>query len=105
MKGKIENKFSIVRSESLEQKVYERLKAAIVGNVLKPGDRIIISDVAEQMGVSAMPVRHALKLLEKDRLVETIQHKGAVVSYIAPNDILEIYLHLITRLDWTPAMR
>ncbi|MGE5542255.1 MAG: GntR family transcriptional regulator, partial [Bacillota bacterium] len=50
--------------------VYESLKSAIVGGDLAPGTRIIIRDVANELNVSEIPVREALRRLEADGLIK-----------------------------------
>jgi len=54
----------------------------IIRNEIKPGERILESKIAEEMGVSRSPVREALRILEKNKLVELIPRKGARVTEI-----------------------
>jgi DNA-binding GntR family transcriptional regulator len=59
----------------------------IIRNEIKPGERILESKIAEEMGVSRSPVREALRILEKNRLVELIPRKGARVTEITAQHI------------------
>ncbi len=75
----------------------------IIRNEIKPGQRILESKIAEEMGVSRSPVREALRILEKNRLVELIPRKGARVTEITAQhiewyyDIYEALYSLVAR--------
>lgn len=71
---------------------YERLKDEIIEGKIKPGERIVMPDVAKRYGVSAMPVREALNRLHQDGLVETIPHVGARVVSIDLEKFKEIMM-------------
>jgi DNA-binding GntR family transcriptional regulator len=60
--------------------IYENLKDEIVEGKRKPGERIIIPEVAQKYNVSGMPVREALNRLHQEGLVEVIPHVGARVA-------------------------
>lgn len=73
--------------------VFTYLKEKIIKGELKQGERIVISTVAEELNVSSIPVREALKRLETEGLVKNIPHKGAQVSsfdFKKLNEILSI---------------
>jgi len=75
----------------------------IIRNKIKPGQRILEAKIAEEMGVSRSPVREALRILEKNRLVELIPRKGARVTEITAQhiewyyDIYEALYSLVAR--------
>ena len=77
-----------------EDYVYDVLRNAIMRCQLRPGEKLIIDSLAEQLGVSQNPVRGALRRLQADRLVEIIPHTGAVVAGISPHTITEIFILL-----------
>jgi len=60
--------------------IYEKLKDEIVEGKLRPGERIIIPDVAKRYGISAMPIREALNRLQQEGLIEIVPHVGARVA-------------------------
>ncbi len=70
--------------------VYNILKENIVNGNLKPGDRLIIRKIAQELGVSEIPVREAIRSLEAQGLVTMIPHAGAHVSMLDKNNIKEI---------------
>lgn len=71
--------------------VLERLRKAIIKGTLEPGDRLVETYIAENMGVSRTPVREAFRQLEIEGLAENVPRKGTVVKGISQKDILEIY--------------
>jgi DNA-binding GntR family transcriptional regulator len=68
-----------------------QLRDAIVAGHLRPGQRLIETQLAEQLGLSRGPVREALKQLNREGLVEIRANRGAVVASFGPEDVLEIY--------------
>lgn len=71
--------------------VYEAVREAILKGDLKSGERLIESETASLMKVSRTPVREALRMLEKEGLVEYIPRKGIFVKGFTRQDIIEIY--------------
>ena len=61
----------------LGEMVYESLRDAIVNQVLKPGERLMETELADEMGVSRTPVREAIRKLELEGYVVMIPRKGA----------------------------
>ncbi|HBT19844.1 MAG TPA: GntR family transcriptional regulator [Peptococcaceae bacterium] len=74
----------------IREEVFTMLREAILNGKLKPGDRLVERELAEQLGVSRTPVREALRKLELENLVTHIPRKGVVVSEISKKDIVEI---------------
>lgn len=64
--------------------VYATLRARIVSLDLPPGARLSRSDLAQQFGVSASPLREAILRLERDGLVATFRQSRTVVTHIDP---------------------
>jgi DNA-binding GntR family transcriptional regulator len=69
----------------------EAVRDAIVTGRLRPGERIKEIPLAEALGFSRAPVRDALRLLERDGLVELVPNRGAIVPELRAVDILEVY--------------
>lgn len=70
---------------------YGYLRDAITTGMLKPGDHIVLRKVAAQLGISEVPVRDAIKMLEGDGLVVIRPHAGAVVSNLARDDLQQLF--------------
>lgn len=64
----------------------ETLREAILDGGLKPGMRLLTKDLADQLRMSATPVREALRILEAEGLVTSIAHRGAVVRDLVVSD-------------------
>lgn len=76
---------------SLQTMVYERILDAIVRMELPPGARLVEGRLASQLGVSRVPVREALRQLEREQLVVLHPRRGASVAPLTPRDAAEIY--------------
>jgi DNA-binding GntR family transcriptional regulator len=78
-------------STALRHDVVVRLMAAIFQGSLPADARLIIRRMAEQMGVSATPIREALVELEGIGLVQFSHNRGAVVKPFGPQQLRDIY--------------
>jgi DNA-binding GntR family transcriptional regulator len=67
------------------------IRQAIVRGHYGPGQRIKISETAEQFGVSAMPVREALRKLEGEGMVSITPNRGATVRPVDEKFIEDIF--------------
>lgn len=71
--------------------VLERLREDIQTGVVAAGASLRQQELAERYGVSATPVREALRLLEADGTITYSQHRGVVVSELQPEEIYDLY--------------
>lgn len=87
-----ENKTNETKSKlSMSEKVYIKIKNDILDNRLKPGEKLIEENLAEELNVSRTPVREALKQLDQDGLITYYPRRGSVVSQISIKDAQELY--------------
>ncbi|PJI08518.1 MULTISPECIES: GntR family transcriptional regulator [Clostridium] len=84
-------KIEVTDLRPIREIVFERLRKAIIDGDLEPGDRLVETYIAENMGVSRTPVREAFRQLEIEGLAENIPRKGTIVRGISKEDIMEIY--------------
>ena len=70
--------------------VYEQLRQQILDGKITPGTVLQQVELAEQLGVSRTPVRHALQQLAHDGLVEVLPGKTARVVSLSLQDALEM---------------
>ena len=82
---------SKLKVDSLQQRVYQRLKNNILTNKYTPGMPMNIDQLAGDLGVSQTPVREALAMLKHDGLVVTDYYKTPIVSMIEEDDVCEVY--------------
>jgi DNA-binding GntR family transcriptional regulator len=76
---------------SMSERVYQRIKSDILENKLKPGEKLIEENLANEFNVSRTPVREALKQLDQDGLITYYPRRGSVVSQISMKDAQELY--------------
>jgi len=72
--------------------VYKTLMEAIVASKLTPGTRLIVREIADQLSVSDIPVREALKMLETTGLIQTQPYIGSVVTTPSAEWIEEVFV-------------
>lgn len=78
-------------TRTMAETVAGRLRDLIIRGELPPGTPLRLAPLAEQLGVSIMPVREAFRLLETERLVVVTPRKRAVVAPLSIDDIEETY--------------
>jgi DNA-binding GntR family transcriptional regulator len=83
---------------TMQEIVTDSIRDAILSGKYSPGERLVADDLAKDLGVSRMPVREALHRLEVVGLVTLLPHKGAVVSELSKEEIIESY-HIRAVLD------
>jgi DNA-binding GntR family transcriptional regulator len=69
----------VQRPVPLRQSVYEALVELVVGGALPPGQHLVESGLARQLGVSRQPVREALHRLEAEGWIDLRPGQGAFV--------------------------
>lgn len=77
--------------ESLEEKVYKIIKNKIIYHEIKPKERIIDKNVAEQLSVSRSMVRQVLATLVKEEFLELVPRSGFYVRETTKKEVKEIY--------------
>lgn len=75
---------------SVRKKVHAAIRNHILDGTFPPGERLIESGIAEQIGTSRTPVREALHLLEKEGLLESIPRAGYRVKPLRWEEVEEI---------------
>lgn len=71
--------------------IYLALRERILSNDIAPGTRLVMREVANRYDASDIPVREALRMLERDGLVETAPYRGARVTTITAKEVEETY--------------
>jgi DNA-binding GntR family transcriptional regulator len=67
-----------------QERVYQHVRERILDGTYVPGFRIVIDALAEEFGVSALPVREAIRRLEAEGLVVFRPNVGAQVAPAEP---------------------
>lgn len=76
---------------SLAEQIADYIGKKIIRWEIQPGERIREALIAEELDVSRSPVREALRILEKNRLVELHPRKGARVTPVSTEYIESLY--------------
>jgi DNA-binding GntR family transcriptional regulator len=71
--------------------VYQRTRRAILTGDYPPGSHLRLQELAATNGVSMIPVREALRLLEAEGFVDTIPNRGARVAPLSVDDLRDVY--------------
>jgi DNA-binding GntR family transcriptional regulator len=69
----------------------EHLREAIMAGDLAPGQRILLDGVAQELGISPIPLREALRTLATEGIVVPLPHRGYTVAPLAVEDLEETY--------------
>jgi DNA-binding GntR family transcriptional regulator len=78
--------------------VAERLRQQIFDRSLQPGDWIDEQKLALDFGISRTPLREALKVLAAEGLVTMKVRRGAYVTEMSRDDVVQVY-HLLALLE------
>lgn len=75
----------------LRELVLEAIREAIKEGILKPRERLMEIQLAEELGVSRTPIREALRKLELEGFIVMVPRKGAYVADISFKDIADVF--------------
>jgi DNA-binding GntR family transcriptional regulator len=76
---------------TLVEQAYGQLRHAITSGKFSPGHRLVIDDLAADLGVSITPVREALRQLQREGLVSDIPYSGMQVATLSVAELRELY--------------
>jgi DNA-binding GntR family transcriptional regulator len=85
-----------IESKTLREKVYDQLRHKIIYGDILPGQKVTLRNLAEQFGVSFIPVREALWQLETEKVIVIERNKFIRVNTLTPAEMNEA---LAIRLD------
>lgn len=84
---------------SRREQVAEILRDAITAGRLKPGDRLIETDLASELGTSRAPVREALRQLEEQGLVASYPYRGSEVLGVSEEEVEQMLVPIRITLE------
>jgi DNA-binding GntR family transcriptional regulator len=99
--------FAPLSSGSRGDHVARALRSAIGDGALAPGQRLLETNLANELGTSNGPVREALRQLEAEGLVVSSPYRGAVVAEVSQEEIEQVLVPirvLIERFAFQVAM-
>lgn len=80
-----------IETTTVAERVRIFLRNQIIQGELKPGDRIVQNLVAQQLGVSRIPIREAIHALIAEGLLDMEPHHGAAVSPVSADMAREVF--------------
>ncbi|RNE48931.1 GntR family transcriptional regulator [Corynebacterium alimapuense] len=80
-----------VRGDGLVNVAHSQIRKLIISGELSPGDRVTVRPLVSLLGLSPTPIRTALALLERQGLLESLDHRGFFVPQFSAEDMREIY--------------
>ena len=95
---------ALLSPRALYQDVAERLRQQIYSRQLEPGSWVDELRLAAEFGISRTPLREALKVLAAEGLVTMKVRRGAYVTEMSAQDVVQVY-HLLGLLESDAASR
>jgi len=77
--------------QSLSAAVAERLREKILSGELREGEQLRQDAIAAEFQISRIPVREALSHLAAEGLITIVANRGAVVSALSPDEIMQMF--------------
>lgn len=81
----------MLRLPAAQERAYQRIRDEIVTGRLPGGTRLKQETLADQLGISRMPVRDALQRLHAEGFVTIEPSRSVVVTQLAPDEVLEAF--------------
>ncbi|MCM3638939.1 GntR family transcriptional regulator [Sporosarcina luteola] len=81
----------VVKKTTLKEQVYDYLKNGIIMGEIAPGERLIEEKISETLKVSRSPIREAVRMLEKDGLLDVHATGGVTVANPSTEDYRNLY--------------
>lgn len=93
-----------VPPETLTEFVTEQIRDRIVLGILRPGQKLSVYSLADQLGVSRVPLREAVRQLEAESLVDNLPRRGTVVRPLSVEDVTDAF-EILNRIEVLAALR
>lgn len=80
-----------MEKQNLSQEIFDTLKNRIIKWEYPPGQRLTEEGLCGEFGVSRIPIREALRMLEDSKLVDKVPHRGCTVKQPDLREINHLY--------------
>ncbi|RKN65483.1 GntR family transcriptional regulator [Paenibacillus ginsengarvi] len=87
----MQNQPLIIQKQNISEELVKYIKQQIISGELNPGDRIVETKLARELGVSQTPVREAIRHLHGEGVITIVPNKGPMVRTLDMKDVFEIY--------------
>ncbi|GAA5543593.1 GntR family transcriptional regulator [Brucella sp. NBRC 113783] len=82
---------TVIKRHTVTATVLELIRDRIISGAYPGGQQIRQEAIAEEFGVSRIPIREALVQLEAEGFVQIHTHKGAIVAQLTVDDAIDIF--------------
>jgi DNA-binding GntR family transcriptional regulator len=90
---------TVMRADhSKSELAYQAIRSRILDGTYPPERRLVLNRLADELEISSLPIREALRRLEAEGLVDFTRNVGAVVASIDPGQYVET-LEVLTLLE------
>ena len=72
-------------------KLISDIRKEVSSGILKPGDQLEVTALAERFGVSRTPIREAIRTLVESGVLETRPRKGSFVRVLSAKQLLDLF--------------
>lgn len=79
-----------VQPRTMVEQAAEAVVAAAARGAFLPGDRLVEAEIARDLGISRVPVREALRLLESQGIVVSTPYKGMRLMRVSNRGVAEL---------------
>jgi DNA-binding GntR family transcriptional regulator len=79
-----------IKVSTINDEVYGRLRRWITSGTLSPGTKISIRSIADSFGVSTMPVREALRMLQAEGFV-AFERRSVTVTHLSKDQVTQVF--------------
>ncbi|MBO9641574.1 MAG: GntR family transcriptional regulator [Pseudacidovorax sp.] len=76
---------------TVPEQVAARLGDRILSGELAPGARVGEQEVADEFAISRGPVREAIRILEREGLIQVLPRRGAIVAVLTAQELRELF--------------
>lgn len=91
MDGQVQPQPLLIQKQNISEELVKYIKHQIITGELNPGDRIVETKLARELGVSQTPVREAIRHLHGEGILTIVPNKGPLVRTLDSKDVFEIY--------------
>ena len=82
---------AVPRLTTVIDQAVTRLRKMIMVGELRPGQKLIEADLCRDLSISRASIREALRIMEKERLIELIPNRGPFVAKLGWKEIEDIH--------------
>ncbi|WP_187293252.1 GntR family transcriptional regulator [Burkholderia cepacia] len=79
-----------VRARTMVDAAVDAIVSGAARGLILPGDRIVEAEIAEKLGVSRVPVREALRMLESQGIVQSVPNRGIRLAPVTRNRVMDL---------------